>query len=126
MCKNYACRDGYPFTVISNDGIIDVYLKTKIFVTFGSRCCAVHLTDDGFLKEEFFRQLEVYKEEKTFDKFQMECFSKSVFSSHTKTNSIFAKFGDMENLDPELCESITTLTKDEIIFLNSNLPSIKN
>ena len=78
VCKNYACRDGYPFKVISNDGIIDVYLKTKIFVTFGSSCCAVHLTDGGFLKEEFFSQIEVYKEEKTFDKFQMECFFKSV------------------------------------------------
>jgi hypothetical protein len=112
VCKNYAYRDGSPFKVISNDGIIDVYLKTKIFVTFGSRCCAVHLTDGGFLKEEFFSQIEVYKEEKTFDKFQMECFFKSVSSSHKKTNSIFAKFGDMENLDPELCASITTLTKD--------------
>ena len=34
--------------------------------------------------------------------------------------------GDMKNLDPELCESITTLTKDEFIFLSLCLPSIKN
>ena len=88
VCKNYACRDGSPFKVISNDGIIDVYLKTKTFVTFGRRCCAVHLTDGGFLKEEFLSQIEVYKEEKTFDKFQMEYFFKSVSSSHKRTNSI--------------------------------------
>ena len=126
VCKNYAGRNSSPFKVISNDGIIDVYVKTKIFVTFGSRCCACHLTDGGFLKEECLSQIDVFKEEKTFNKFQMECFFKSVSSSHKRTNSIFAKFGDMENLDPELCESITTLTKDEFIFLNSNLPSIKN
>ena len=103
-----------------------MFVKKKIFVTFGSRCCADHLTDGGFLKEECFSQIDVYKEEKTFNKFQMECFFKSVSSSYKRTNSIFAKFGDMKNLDPELCESITTLTKDEFILLNSCLPSIKN
>ena len=56
----------------------------------------------------------------------MECFFKSVSSSHKRSNSIFAKFGDIKNLDPELCESITTLTKDEFIFLNTSLPTIKN
>jgi hypothetical protein len=119
-------RNSSPFKVISNDGIIDVYVKTKIFVTFGSRCCADRLTDGGFLKEECLSQIDVFKEEKTFNKFQMECFFKSVSSSHKRTNSIFAMFGDMKNLEPDLCESITTLTKDEFIFLNSCLPSIKN
>ena len=126
VCKNYADRNSSGFRVISNDGIIDVYVKTKIFVTFGSRCCATHLTDGGFLKEECFNQLDIYKKEKTFNKFQMECFFKSVSSSHKRSNSIFAKFGDIRNHDPELCESITTLTKDEFIFLNTSLPTIKN
>jgi hypothetical protein len=69
ICKNYVGRNSSPFKVISNDGIIDVYVKTKIFVTFGSRCCADHLTDGGFLKEECLSQKDVFKEEKTFNKF---------------------------------------------------------
>ena len=56
----------------------------------------------------------------------MEDFFKSVASSHKKTSSIFAKFGDMRNLDEDLCKSITTLTKDEFIFLTTCLDSIKN
>ena len=56
----------------------------------------------------------------------MECFFKSVSSSYKRTNSIFAKFGDMRNLDEDLCKSITTLTKDEFIFLTTCLDSIKN
>ena len=123
VCKAYSGNS--TFKVISNEGIIDVYLKLKILIKFGSRCCNSHLTEGGFLKDDFLKNIEVFKEEMRFSKKDMETFFKSVRSNITKTNSIFARFGDLENLDSELCISITNLTKDEFIFLFKDIKSIK-
>ena len=32
-----------------------------------------------------------------------------------KTESIFARFGDFDNIDSEFCQSITTVRKEELI-----------
>lgn len=124
MCKVYS--GDCPFKVISNEGIIDIYLKLKILISFGSRCCSSHLTEGGFLKDEFFNQIGIYKHETKINKKDMETFFKSVDSNNKKTNSIFARFGDLKNLSSELCSSITNLTKDEFIFLCNEIKSLKN
>ncbi|XP_065675501.1 uncharacterized protein LOC136091722 [Hydra vulgaris] len=124
ICKSES--GSTPFSKISNEGIIDVFIKTNIFIPIDSRCCKFHLTDSKWLKDEYLNNISSFKNSVNLNKTMIQDLFKSFRSRDSKTASIFAKFSEINNVTTEFCFQNTGFTKDEFLYLVSELKTIKN
>ena len=97
-----------------------------MIIPIGNRCCSKHLTDSGLLLENDLENLMIWRKNTILNQIDIETFFSTFRTNNWKNQNLFAKFGDFENLDSELCIKISNLYKDEFFFLCNELVTLKN
>ncbi len=101
-------------------------MKAAILIHLNSRCCSYHLTDSKFLKKEEYNNLKSTKDNSQFTKSSLENLFQGFRTREERTCSVFARFGELSNIENEFCLQITSHSKDEFILINSYVKSLKN
>ena len=100
--------------------IINLYINEKIFLKYGSRCCNIHLDQNGLIKKEFFSSIRTkLKPINRQISFMLDFLQKEKLF-------LFEKFKDISLLSEKECKETTGWTKDEFICFAKYITSINN
>lgn len=119
----FICRRKYStgrFQRVTKQAIINLYIKEKILLKYGSRCCNNHLDQNRLIKKEFFSSIRTkLKPINSQISFMLD------FLQNEKL-FLFEKFKDMSLLSEKECKETTGWTKEEFIIFSKYITSINN
>jgi hypothetical protein len=121
------CKQSFNSTKLFSvplKSIIKVFLDHKLFIPIGSRCCASHLDEHMFLNSDSIKDIVVFSDNLKLSSQEVQIMFDSLRES-AKTNSLFFKFANLEQLNDEECITNTGFNKSEFAYILNSLQKIK-
>lgn len=107
------------------EAILDTYIERGILLKIGCRCCSSHLTDCKKFNSESLHQLKSVGEGIELDsKNVLNIFQE--FRIIAKRTHFWAKFKNDNSFTDEESRKNTGLSKEDLIYLNNQLVSMRN
>lgn len=115
----------HHFKTVSQEAIIDAFIKTLVLIPKGSRCCLAHIDENGFLRESSIAELSHDSEKSELKSSEIE---KIIYDLRDRatSNSLFHKFSSVNTLPSNMCKCITGLEVAEFKELIESLDTMRN
>lgn len=91
---------------IPRTAVLNCYLRTNIFVPFGTRACHSHFNDYSHLKDEAVMSLKIYSNNINLNPDHVKMVFEFLRLAALK-NTLFDRFYSIDSIDDELCLNIT-------------------
>ncbi|XP_043264265.1 uncharacterized protein LOC122404392 [Colletes gigas] len=118
----FICNDTKNIHVIPFEARLQIYIKIKIYVPKGNRCCRKHLIKNKLYNDEL-KHISIYSHFSSIEPVELQQLLNSL--AITCDSTLFDKIGDF-NMPEEQLFIFTGLTWENIIELKTMLISMKN